>query len=162
MTTLTDKLKEISVEMTATFDCVTDEDTFQWSVTLRRNGRELTTPFTCGSNYRRFRPGHKGEESRMGTKLRFWAGSPLHEWVDLRTAVANKFVIPTEPALANVVYCLLMDATALEQTFDEWCGDFGYDTDSRKAYDLYTRCVDSSRHTRRLFPEWQELLELEH
>lgn len=39
------------------------------------------------------------------------------------------------PAVADVVECLLLDTTSLEdRSFEEWAGDMGADPDSRKAY----------------------------
>lgn len=56
----------------------------------------------------------------------------------LNWAVAN---IPQRgPVLADVVHCVLLDGTAaLAETFEGWCGEYGLSTDSRWAYDTYTR-----------------------
>ena len=45
-----------------------------------------------------------------------------------------------EPVAMEVLYCLLVDAQALDLSFDEWCSDFGYDTDSRRALATYKAC----------------------
>ena len=39
------------------------------------------------------------------------------------------------PTLDEVLECLASDAAGVEnaKTFEDWCGDYGYDTDSRKA-----------------------------
>jgi hypothetical protein len=43
-----------------------------------------------------------------------------------------------EPALADVLECLLLDATSLDdRSFEEWAEDMGADPDSRKAYALW-------------------------
>lgn len=36
--------------------------------------------------------------------------------------------------------CFLNDAIAGENTFEEFCGEFGYDTDSRKAEETWKAC----------------------
>jgi hypothetical protein len=43
--------------------------------------------------------------------------------------------IEHEPTPADVLYCLLADVSGFEnaRSFEDWCGDYGYDTDSRKA-----------------------------
>lgn len=46
------------------------------------------------------------------------------------------------PTAADVLNCLLSDASSVENTgsFEEWCSDFGYNTDSRKAERAYKAC----------------------
>lgn len=44
------------------------------------------------------------------------------------------------PTAASVLYCLFSDASLGEQTFDDFCSNLGYDTDSRKAFDSYLEC----------------------
>jgi hypothetical protein len=38
------------------------------------------------------------------------------------------------PTLADVLECLRSDSYSAEESFEDWCGDYGYDEDSRKAY----------------------------
>lgn len=46
------------------------------------------------------------------------------------------------PALRDVMYSILQDASAIDSpTFEDWAGDLGYDTDSRKAEAIYRKCV---------------------
>jgi hypothetical protein len=33
-----------------------------------------------------------------------------------------------------------MDASALQSSFEEWCGEYGYDVDSRKAEKIFRIC----------------------
>lgn len=53
---------------------------------------------------------------------------------------------PQAPKAASVLYCLISDASASEMSFDDWCGEFGYDTDSRKALETYMAC--QANHTK--------------
>lgn len=46
-----------------------------------------------------------------------------------------------EPTLAEVLDCLASDSAGVANTsFEEWCGEYGYDTDSRKALRTYRVC----------------------
>lgn len=47
------------------------------------------------------------------------------------------------PDAAGVMSCLLSDSTAIDQTFEDWCADMGYDEDSRKAEKIYQECRKS-------------------
>jgi hypothetical protein len=52
--------------------------------------------------------------------------------------------------LRGAFECFLSDATAGEQSFEEFCRDFGYDTDSRNAERVHKACVRSAVKARRL------------
>ena len=43
--------------------------------------------------------------------------------------------------ISEIVYCTLMDYT--EENFQDWCDNFGYDTDSRKALATYLECQEN-------------------
>ena len=56
---------------------------------------------------------------------------------------------------ADVLHSLVMDAQATGYTFEDWCADFGYDSDSRKAYKVYEACLESGVKLRRIFTSTQ-------
>lgn len=63
-----------------------------------------------------------------------------------------------EPEISDVVYCILMDAQALNaQGFEDWAAELGYDTDSRKAEKTYQACLDNARKLQTLFPDFSVL-----
>jgi hypothetical protein len=56
---------------------------------------------------------------------------------------------PVTPKLDDVLACLVRDAVgSAAQTFDDWCSDYGYDTDSRKALDIYIACQETAKKLR--------------
>ncbi len=58
------------------------------------------------------------------------------------------------PSLVAVVACLMSDARAGELgSFETFCGEYGYDTDSRRAESTYNACRDTSAAMRRLLGE---------
>ena len=46
----------------------------------------------------------------------------------------------SEHDVLNAFYCFVSDALSGLDSFDEFCGEFGYDTDSRKAKKVYKAC----------------------
>ena len=50
--------------------------------------------------------------------------------------------LSNEPTAQDVLESLLSDASSADQDFEDWCGEYGYDTDSRKA----ERTYDQVRH----------------
>lgn len=51
------------------------------------------------------------------------------------------------PTVADVLHSMLLDGAAhLDSlTFEEWAGEFGYDTDSRRALAMFEACCDEGR-----------------
>ena len=51
---------------------------------------------------------------------------------------------PVKPKLRDLFYSLVIDASANEISFSNWCNEFGYDQVSRKALDIYQACQDNT------------------
>lgn len=58
---------------------------------------------------------------------------------------------PISPRAADVLYCILSDAEAIDCSFSDWCDMFGYDSDSIKALETYRECEKTGRELRRIF-----------
>lgn len=58
---------------------------------------------------------------------------------------------PQAPHAADVLYSLILDSSAVGQSFNDWCSDFGYDTDSRKAERIYHACQEGADKLSRVF-----------
>lgn len=66
---------------------------------------------------------------------------------------------PVAPSAGSVLYSLLMDSSAVDQSFIDWCYDFDYETDSRKALATYEACCETGLKMRKLFtPDQRKLL----
>lgn len=79
------------------------------------------------------------EVSINGQSFDFYCGSG---WV-------NKNGQPKAPKLDDVLHSLIMDSEAMNISFDEWCDNFGYDTDSRGALKTYLACQENGLKLRR-------------
>lgn len=51
---------------------------------------------------------------------------------------------PKEPHPADVLHSLILDSSAVDQSFESWCSDLGYDRDSRKALTTYEACQQNA------------------
>ena len=70
----------------------------------------------------------------------------------------------SEPTCADVLDCLASDVTGIEsQSFEDWCSDLGYDTDSRTAERTYNAVYKQLNSLTRLFgnDKLQELIDCE-
>lgn len=55
----------------------------------------------------------------------------------------NATIEVSPPKLEDVLYSLTMDSGAVTMTFEDWCDNSGYDTDSKKAEKIFNACRDS-------------------
>ncbi len=53
------------------------------------------------------------------------------------------------PTTEEVLDSLALDASVRDQSFEDWCGDYGCDVDSRKAERTYNACVKSAGKLRK-------------
>jgi hypothetical protein len=70
------------------------------------------------------------------------------DWSHQSLSIILKATKPVTPKLDDVLTCLVRDAVGSAQTFDDWCSDYGYDTDSRKALDIYMACQETAKKLR--------------
>jgi len=80
---------------------------------------------------------------------------PAHSWtVTLRLGRKRMTVdffggaATGEPTASEVLSCLISDACAEGESFEEWCDDYGYDSDSRSALATYEACAKSGARLR--------------
>lgn len=56
-----------------------------------------------------------------------------------------------KPTAASVLYSILLDGSAIDMSFHDWCCDYGYDTDSISARSTYDACCTTGLQLRSLF-----------
>jgi hypothetical protein len=63
---------------------------------------------------------------------------------------------------AELLHCIICDASAMDETFSSWCDIFGYDSDSINALKTYNACIDNGRKLADIFTpnELDQLREL--
>lgn len=73
----------------------------------------------------------------------------------LTTYFSQGPAIEREPSVEDVLDCLAMDASVVANagSFEDWCGEYGYDTDSRKAERTYAACQEQAQGLERLLGE---------
>lgn len=81
-------------------------------------------------------------------KFPFWSSLADSYRRDLKSGRDLKPLIPTA---YDVLACLSSNIDTHIQTFDEFCSNLGYDTDSIKAKETYDLCCDESRKMSRIW-----------
>jgi hypothetical protein len=111
---------------------------FAWRVTLQRGSESYSSDYRTGIGYAKPMP--KGWRHSLPDReaKELWLKQP-------------KNAIP--PTSADIAYSLMSDAQFGSETFEDFCANCGYDTDSRKAFDTYLACQGALNGMRRLFRE---------
>lgn len=80
----------------------------------------------------------KNIDNGLFTRFEFWGSIVSPE-------------IRTERDLVNAFECFLFESSSGLMTFEEFCSEFGYDTDSRKAYKTYKACQTAAKKLERIY-----------
>lgn len=147
------------------------ENTLNWRITLSRNGRQVSKPLDysqgaahCPAYSQPYAGTENTPYNRDGWKRRAVA----QECESGKRAIYRGGHIATggalsPPDLQDVFYCLLSDSSVIDAGgFENWCSDYGYDSDSIKAKATYDACVETFAALRAAFSarELEQLQEL--
>lgn len=81
-----------------------------------------------------------------------------------RKQLYEELLKPVKPTEASVLHSLILDIDGASEAFDDWCSQYGYDTDSRKAERIYFECQEHRKKVNSIFSldtiaQLQELLQ---
>lgn len=135
---------------------------FRFEATIT-HGRKpvLTTPYYAGTGHATY----KGKPLAHAESRRADVVGAVAECVRLGKPAAypdsRQKIQPPTPGLADVLGSLCMDDPG-DSPYAEWCDDYGYDTDSRKALATYQAIQDNTTRLRRAAGSavWASLCEL--
>lgn len=129
----------------------------KWSVTIRFNNHSYTTEYYTGIGHRKL----IGSDKKEGNK--YWDQFSGQYKTEKEACKANWLKV-IEPKLDDVMACFLIDAGSAYGTFEDFCGNFGYDSDSRKALEIYLNCQKTRDVMLKMFGRtlFEELSQLEH
>ena len=106
-------------------------DCYLWDVSLQKmpQGAGFRTPYHCGVAH---------------VEQRKKAQCDPYSW-------QYREPKPKAPSAADVLYCLLSDGRACDQSFDDWCSELGESNDSIKALATYQACCKTGKQLRSVF-----------
>jgi hypothetical protein len=94
------------------------------------------------------------DQSEWGSATRHWSlriFTPgimdfTSEFTDFRVEFSQGSAHTKEPQLDEVLDCLASDAAGVENAnnFEDWCAEYGFDEDSRKAEKIYLAALDQA------------------
>lgn len=145
-------LTALGVIFSAKYVCETTRDGWacdEWRVKLVKRAEsggkmaELATAYYTGT-------GHRASKTPMPQSVKINPRS-LHaeQWF-------AQNVRPMAPTAASVLYSLILDAASAEQNFLDWCDEYGYDSDSRKALGMHEACCETRRQIAQVFSKTEQ------
>lgn len=57
----------------------------------------------------------------------------------------NKNKKPVTPDICGIIHSLNLDSQAINESFSNWCDNFGYDSDSLKSLNVYNSCCETAK-----------------
>jgi len=88
----------------------------------------------------------------------YFAGPFIAPWNLKQLQYSMGVGITALPSFADVLAGHMMDAiTVIDTTFADWANEFGYNSDSIKARDIYLACVDTRAKLARVLAEYEKM-----
>lgn len=63
------------------------------------------------------------------------------------------------PKVDSVLHSLIMDSYSTDESFSDWCANYGYDDDSIKAKGIYEACIENTKKLQGVFAKREKSLE---
>jgi len=149
------KLTAVFVPMSQSRHAGEKHHSLNWRVTISRPNRpQITTDYMQGIGHAPPLP--KGLSPRS-----IAAAEILQGYAETGRGPGTHTAKIRPPELADVLYCLVMDAGADDYlAYEEFALDYGYDEDSRKGFNIYQQCLQTARELRALSLDLDEAREV--
>ena len=143
-----------------------------YAVTLARKGKAFWTgPYKLGVGHVKIPTTKEGLPRMVFTQDEGYCWNTLRNRPNadildkaLQASLCAKLAVAQKvsPTLPDVLHSLLMDGSAVDETFSNWCANYGYSDDSIKALGMYEDCVKTGRDLAKAFTlgELSELREI--
>ncbi len=159
-------LSRMGVTMQASSGLAQTKDEWErigFQCALSRNGKPFWNgPYSVGLGHVKMPSssgmflGLTGEESNLFETLKCKPNAKVKpEYMTVKLSLYSKLAARQKltPSLTDVMHSLLMDGEASfnGESFEGWCSNYGYDTDSRKAETTWRACMETGHAIRRAF-----------
>lgn len=133
---------QVKVEFTLRGETIRDNDwkCDEWQVTVSKPGQpQQRFEYFTGTGHRKVRPVDRVRilNDYRGSRL-------LQHYLDQAAK-------PVEPHPAAFLFSLVNDSDAEGHSFNDWCANYGYSSDSISAFNTYQACCDYAVRLRRIF-----------
>jgi len=101
-------------------------------------------------------------ENILRTKAQGKTISKTYRAEELELAAALAKFQKKQPNPAEVLACVCREGVDSDESFDNWCANFGSDSDSIKAFNTYNECTENGKKARHILSaaNFQKMAEL--
>ena len=116
---------------------------FAWSCTLRMPGKRtsLTTSYRMGLGHCRRAKGPFASQGRWRVHMSRDIARALVPFGRLSLSDCEGFACPTPPSLSDVLHALQGDCRCGDMGFEDYCNEFGLDSDSIAQHKVWEACT---------------------
>lgn len=143
-------LVEAKITVSATYAGQTKRDNWEcdaWRFVFERQTRpDPSKPYARMTQDYYTGLGHRKSKTPMPDDI-----ACLRPGILRRVEWEKQNVKPVAPQVAGVIHSLILDGEADDMSFSNWCDNFGYDTDSIRAFNIYQECCACARQAREFF-----------
>jgi hypothetical protein len=107
---------------------------FEWRVTFTGKSGQWVVPYFCGIGNVIYPKGMKNPYPNTVMGWEIWE---------------NQYARPKKPIADEVLQVLIMDASASDYNFNDWCAEYGYSDDSISALNTYRECLEIAVNLRK-------------
>jgi hypothetical protein len=115
-------------------------------VEIKYVGETKRDEWTCDQWQVKFKRGAQSFKKEFDTQ--YYTGTGLRKKVGKGYLAQVK---PVAPSAASILHSLLSDGQALETSFEYWCSDYGFDSDSISALNTYKACCEIGKKLNMFF-----------
>lgn len=129
----------------------------KWNITVSYKLKSYSTSYFAGIGNRELIRAVKKEGNRYYNRM-------LDQFKTELEACRAQWLKLINPNIADVMHCLLIDARCSEGTFEDFCDELGYNSDSIKDLNTYLACQKTRNGMIRMLGRelFEELSQLEH
>ena len=121
-----------------------------WNCVISRNGKSESFEYSMGAAYR-----------EMPKSLRHW--EPAQPYLMRKLSISEfgrlKKSRPTQPEMDGVIYAIHSDSSCTDQSFEDFCGDLGYNSDSISDKKTWEDCRNNMFKLRNLASDLADQLQ---
>ncbi len=111
----------------------------QWRVTIGQGKDTFSTMYHTGLGHRKVKKGA------------YMPNPPFRQGTMAYESWAKVNIVPVKPDNKGIMFSLLMDSSAQDYNFNDYCAEYGYENDSIKSLNIYKSCMETGENLRKVF-----------
>lgn len=126
----------------------------EWRIIFRNADKvQMNTEYYTGIGHRILKSIYKNDQRSKNDFIA--VKNNLKPKTERNISILLSISEPVKPSAASVLYSLVMDMTALDTSFEYWCDELGYNSDSISHFNIYQKCCNIGKKMKQVFTNKQ-------